>query len=198
MNTSSSRHEPGSLERRLTGLGFMELFQRLDQHALDEVWQHGAARAPLEALALDVSAAALARFLAAEILFVKAPKYPPRRAAKALADVYARALAEQLTGMANPWGLPGEPDEATARHAIVLGKSAVPAFEQLLDDKREVHYGGSREATVGNQYRYRVKDVAAALIEAIRGEQVDVKDLDPVRRDSAIGALRARLREDKR
>lgn len=190
----NERSHPDSLASRLSELGFMDLFQRLDTKALDSVWKNGASRETLEHIVRDPHADALPRFLAAEILFQRAPGYPPENAKPGLARIYAEALARNLTGMANPWGLPGKLDGETGRHLAALGEAAVPALAALLGDTRAVSYGGSEEATFGNAYRYRVKDLAAFFIATIRNLPFAV-DNDPDSRDRAIEKLTAALSE---
>jgi len=195
MKAAPRKTDLAALEEKLASVGFQALFQRLTPDVLDAVWRDGAARAALTKLALDPARTALVRFLAAEVLFAKAPGYPPAAARPALAPVYAQALARGFAGSANPWGLPGDEGAATARHVVALGGAALPALLDLLDDNTSMSYHGSREATAGNRYRYRVKDVAAALIAAIRGDAWPV-DLDPAARDRAIEALRERIGQE--
>ncbi len=94
--------------------------------------------------------------------------------------------------MANPWGLPGDPGPLS-QQVIALGKAATGPLLDALDDATAMTYSGSREATVGNSYHWRVKDQAAALLAALRGEAL-VPDVDPKKRDKAIAALRARAK----
>jgi hypothetical protein len=96
--------------------------------------------------------------------------------------------------MANPWGLPGDPGPLS-QQVIALGKAATGPLLDALDDATAMTYSGSREATVGNSYHWRVKDQAAALLAALRGEAL-MPDVDPKKRDKAIAALRARAQRD--
>jgi hypothetical protein len=197
MNAADRRQKASTLEQRLVQLGFKELFQRLTHDALGKVWGDGAARGLLEQVVLDPSRDPLARFLAAEILFARLSGYPPASALPALASVYATALAGNLAGMANPWGLPGDTSAQVARHVVALGEVAVPSLSPLLGDARPMSYSGSRDATTGNRYDYRVKDIAASLIAAIRGERLIV-DVDAAKRDRAIEGLRLQLSQKER
>jgi hypothetical protein len=52
---------------------------------------------------------------------------------------------------------------------IGLGKVAVPYLLKLLGDTGPVFSEGSREATTGNQLRFRIKDFAAYYIGKIEG-----------------------------
>jgi hypothetical protein len=177
------------LAEALTGLGYVELFQRGDETALDTIWSRPDAPARLRRLTYDPAAPARARFLAAEALFARDPTFPAGADLGPLARLYAEALRLRLTGAANPWGLPGELDGPVAGHVLALGEVAAPPLSALLTDDSDLRYSGSKEATVGNSYGYRVKDVAAALIAELRGLRFPVHT-DPRRRDVEIDRLR--------
>ncbi len=179
------------LSRTLDDLGYRELFQRLDNEAVDRIWNQDGAPAALAQLALDAKASPQARFLAAEILFAKDPQYPPDSAKATLASVYAIALKDDFTMMANPWGLPGKLD-SVGRHVVALGEAAVPEMARLLNNTNAASYGGSREATAGNRYHYRVKDIAAYLISQIKGIPYTVGQT-PEERDAEIEQLKSQL-----
>jgi hypothetical protein len=88
-----------------------------------------------------------------------------------IAEVYAHALEQNLTGMANSWGLLYELDDAgpVGIRFVMLGEAAVPALVRLLDNAgAPLIYDGSKEATVGNAYHYRIKDFAAFYLGRIR------------------------------
>ena len=108
----------------LLELGYLELFLRLDQTALDRVWRGGDGRDKLHGIVTDPQEPMAARFLAAEILFVREPGFPAGTDPAELASIYAAALAANVTGMANPWGLPGELDGPVAQHVLALGSAA--------------------------------------------------------------------------
>ena len=179
------------LTRTLEELGYRELFQRLGTESIDHIWNQDGAPESLAQLALDANASTQARFLAAEILFAKDAQYPPDSAKAALASVYAAALKDNFVGMANPWGLPGKLD-VVGRHVVALGDAAVAELAQLLDTTTTTSYGGSRDATTGNRYHYRVKDIAAYLISQIKGIAYTVKET-PEERDADIEQLKRQL-----
>ena len=181
-----------ALSKTLSELTFLDVFQRIDRPALENLWNRGRARRALEAVVMDTAAAPRASFLAAEILFHKVPGYPPESSRARLAEIYAAALANDYTGMANPWGLPGRADGDTAAHAARIGEPAAAALRKLLDDRRAVYYCGSQEATFGNRYRYRVRDLAAGLVARVRNLPFQ-PDEDPELRDQAIDRLAALL-----
>jgi hypothetical protein len=64
----------------------------------------------------------------------------------------------------------------------------IPAHPKSLSDQRELAYEGSEEATIASRHHLRVKDLAAALVAAIRGVAF-VEDPAPAARDAAIARL---------
>ncbi|GAA2759455.1 hypothetical protein [Actinopolymorpha rutila] len=185
--------EPGrDLAEELGDLGYLELFQRFDENALDHVWRRPDASEALRQLALHPGTASVPRFLAAEVLFTRDPTFPAPGDRGVLASLYAEALRQNMTRMANPWGLPGDLAAPVASHVLALGDAAVPAFAALLDDSTQLRYSGSQEATYGNSYDYRVKDEAAELIAELIGVPYPVH-LNPDERDAQIDLLRQRL-----
>jgi hypothetical protein len=187
-------HDP-DLSKMLTSLGYLELFLRADDAAVGEVWRQPGAPERLRLLVADPDAPPLARFLAAEVLAARDPTFPSPDDRMPMGRLYAEALRRNLAGMANPWGLPGELDGPLARHVLALGGAAVPALAQLLDDDDGLRYGGSKEATVGNSYGYRVKDVAASLIAALLGVPHRVQ-LAPGARDVDIDLLARHITDE--
>jgi hypothetical protein len=126
------------------------------------------------------------------VLFTRDPAFPAPADRNVLASLYAQALRRNMTGMANPWGLPGDLNGPVARHVLALGDEAVPAFVALLGDAGKLRYSGSQEATFGNSYNYRVKDEAAALIAELIGVPYPVH-LNPQDRNAQIDLLRQLL-----
>lgn len=183
---------PEELAQRLEALGYLELFLREDSTTLDEIWGLPASRDGLRQLALTPGVDALPAFLAAEVLFARDPGFPARSERGLVARTYAGALRQNATEIANPWGLPGELDGEVAAHVLSLGDVAVPELAGLLDDPTPLSYSGSKEATAGNSYAYRVKDVSASIIAALLRVPFAVHQ-DPRRRDVEIARLRSRL-----
>jgi len=175
------------LERTLIDLGFLELFERLDSRALDAAWREHGARALL-ALATDGGADPLARFLAAEVVLSKDASAASADDRRLLAPLYATALARQLGRTANQWSLPDGTLGRAGEHLVALGGPAASALRPLLDDDTRVVYEGSREATFGNAFRFRVKDLAALLIAKIEGRPFAAAR-DARERDAAIAKL---------
>lgn len=188
-------HPSGSgrdLAEELSELGYLELFLRLDDTALDQVCRRPGAPEGLRWLALHSDIPSLPGFLAAEVLFARDPTFPAPSDRGLLAPLYAEALRQNMTGMANPWGLPGDLNGSVASHVLALGDTAVPALAALLDDGTQLRYSGSKEATYGNSYNYRVKDEAAELIAELISVPYSVH-LNPQDRDTEIDLLRQRL-----
>jgi hypothetical protein len=182
-----------NLANRLTSLGYVRLFEQPDETALESIWHEASAPESLVALTYDPDTPALARFLAAEILFRMNGLPPSAESKKQLAAIYATALAQNLTETANPWGLPDALDGPVGEHLLELGDNAVPQLMDLLNDDRPVSYAGSQEATLGHFYGFRVKDLAAAYIGKIRNIPFTV-DQDPRARDKEIDKLRTVVR----
>lgn len=175
--------------KMLEDRGYQRLFMTMTDQAIDEVWTGAGGAAGLDAVIGDAAAPAKARYLAAEIRFRKDATFRPADPA-ALARAYADALRSEV--LANPWGMPGELDEPLGKHVVSLGEPAVAALVPLLSDSRRIDYGGSKEATVGNEFQMRVKDFAAFFIARIRNRALAM-DPDPKHRDQAIADLRASL-----
>lgn len=172
----------------LESRSYKKLFM-LDNDDLEEVWKLAGGAAGLDAVAESSQASSKARYLAAEIRFKKDPGYKPGDT-KGLGKAYADALREEV--IANPWGMPGKLDEPLGQHIVALGEPAVGALRELFSDSRLLTYGGSKEATVGNEYAMRVKDFAAFFVARIKNRPF-VMDTDPAKRDAAIATLQASL-----
>lgn len=198
MNSSSigeegSQGNTSALANKLMKLGYIELFHGLDETALDSIWNEPGAPEVLATLAVDPGAPTLARFLAAEILFRKQQSYPPEEQKKQLVSVYTTALAQNFTDVANTWGLPGVLNGFAEEHFEALGAAAIPELVKLMNDDKRVYYAGSQEATLGNSYRLRVKDLAAFYISKIRKIPFEL-DEDPNKRDQEIEKLKSVVR----
>jgi hypothetical protein len=182
----------GDLVPRLLALGYTELFQRLDDEALVELWREDGAPEALRTIALDDDEDARARFLAAEVVLSKDPARFGDDERPALATLYETALRGQFTGSGNEWSFPNRPLGRAGEHLVGLGTAAIPALTRLLGDESSVIYEGSREAMGSDSYAYRVNDLAAQFISRITGLPFDA-DPDPAVRDEAIAALKAEL-----
>ncbi|HWW76926.1 MAG TPA: hypothetical protein VNZ44_16115 [Pyrinomonadaceae bacterium] len=104
-----------------------------------------------------------------------------------VAEDYCRALPEGFAH--NWWGMPGQYLERLGRTTVALGAAADACLSLLLEDARPLGYFGSEEPTLNASRRYRVRDLAAYLLAAIRG--VPYEDAErPGDRDRFIEELR--------
>jgi hypothetical protein len=136
------------------------------------------------------------RFAAALILrsasIVEFHKVNPR----AMAQVFANALENDLAGYAFPWGslwAPGEPVGLLGEVFVEIGAPAEPVLGALLDDPtpRDVYLGRDVASEMAKR-QYRVKDFAAFYLAKIA--RVDLAwEPELARRDQAIERLRAQL-----
>ena len=162
---------------------------------VEKIWTEPGNSAALEALIDDPDAPIKARFAAAEVLFARDFTFVSRHDASAIARIYAAALQGKLTGHANAWGLlwaNDTPGEVGGRF-IALGKDAIPALRDLLEDRTVVDwYVGSESATVGNGAKYRIRDFAAFYLSRILRTPIQFH-ADVAARDAEIAKLSAVL-----
>lgn len=192
------------LDKRLTEIGYPRLFMSGDQNLAEKVWDNGNNKAKLLGIIQNKSCSLHARFLAAEILrYFKTLLNPDYF--EVLAEAYAYALANtsadkgnifQLNG--NLWGFLYEENDPgyLGQQFINFGDASVPHLIELLDDNDgRILYEGSKEATVGNAYGYRIKDFAAFYISQIKDIPVSFHQ-DFEKRDQEIETLKLRLKND--
>lgn len=161
----------------------------LSSDAADRAWAASGEGEGLRALVLEEDGDATARLLAAELL-ARRDGSPGALPSDALARAYVDGLrAGAFAEMANPWGIPSGPLGPLGERVASLGAAAIEPLAGALGDRAPVRFGGSRDATIGNSYGWRVKDVAAWVLAEITGAAFK-PDGDPVRRDAAIRALR--------
>jgi hypothetical protein len=194
-----------SVEEVVQGIinaGYSGLFLRGDRSLSDSIWQNGENRTYLEQIVQSSEYPDLSRILASEVLYEKVSDYPPEEWDSTLAYLYSQALAltgvetggVQITG--NQWGFMYHSDEAGVQdygalglHLVETGTTAIPHLTKLLDNTDTIFYEGSREATLGNSLRYRVKDAAAYFIGKIAGILVQFYE-QPADRDTEIERLK--------
>lgn len=194
----NSSHQ--ELADKLVESGYEGLFLYGDESEIDAIWNEPGNPERLQALISDDAISWPARFLAAEILFAKKEDFQTKEMLMPLAAIYAHALAQ--TGVstdgayfpANIWGFLYELDDPgeVGQHFIDLGEAAIPELKSLLDNDDYVLYEGSREATVGNQYNYRIKDFAAFYISKIKHTSI-IFHQDLGKRDREIEKLKHTL-----
>lgn len=162
---------------------------------IDAIWSEPDSLSRLEAVAADEQAPLKARFVACEVMFEREDTGIDVVGQARVAGIYAAGLQANVTGMANPWGMPFEGyDYGPAGARLVgMGQLAVAALLPLLDDGRPGPvYEGSEEATVGNARGYRIKDFAAFYLSRITKTPMAWHP-DPAERDVEIARLEQAL-----
>ena len=140
--------------------------------AVSRAWGEPGSLEKLKNIVSDAKAPLKARFLACEVLFEKHFIFVADVGRTVVAKIYATALVENQTGMANSWGFLYEENDAgpTGIRFSMIGKSSVPPLQALLDNSsHSLVYAGSKEATIGNAYQYHIKDFAAFYLSKITG-----------------------------
>ena len=199
--------EKDALANTLTELGYSELFHRATYEQLEEIWDAPENPGKLKALVANEEAEMLPRLLAAEIVFQQDEaawaKFDPAH----LSQIYVAALQgsagspSDFAIYGNSWGfmayLESQDIDGTGplgKRLVRIGKPAIAPLAALLEDENVLMYEGSKEATVGNSLRLRVKDAAAYFIAMIQSEKVKYEEAHSAR-DEAISALKKRLEE---
>ena len=173
--------------RRLDELGYSGAFLSPSEGNGERLLDRDGGSALRDVVA-DADASESARFLAAELLATRG-QWPPGVPPDVLAGIYVQALRADVTGIANPWAFPHGVLGPLGDRLVSLGRAAVDPLVSALDDPRPLWFIGSREASVGNSYEWRVKDAAAVILAAVSGAPFEA-DLDPAARDAAIEELR--------
>jgi hypothetical protein len=166
-----------------------------------EVWAEAGGVAPLKAIVINEEAPTKARLLACEVLMQNEFTFLSDEEVKIdrVAAIYTDALVNNTTGMANSWGLLYEHDDdgPIGITLIMLGEKAIPELVKLLDNETIHMYDGSEEATVGNGYKFRVKDFAAYYIYRIRNIEA-VYHRTHAARNIEIEKLKTILKKDEK
>ena len=188
------------LERRLMEARYTGLFLHGNNSQAESLWNDGKNRRSFENIIEKADSPPEAKFLSAEVLrhfrVQSNPKHAPM-----LAEAYAYALAHSsiekedywfLDG--NLWGFLYEMDDAgpLGKQLVEFGEAAIPHLKKLLDDNAKIIYEGSQEATIGNEYQYRIKDFAAFYISKIKNIPV-VFHQELTKRDEEIERLKRLL-----
>jgi hypothetical protein len=187
--------DSADLAASLLRLGYRGLSVMPGQTAADDVWQASDNGAGLHDLVASNRADPVVRFLAAELL-QRHNRWPNDVPHDQLAVAYVAALRTDAAGMANPWGLPEDPHGPLSERVLSLGDAAIGPLLPALGDDRPLMFSGSRTASVGNSYHWRVKDVAAQLLSALIGEPFHV-DENANKRDASIDALRQHIQRSR-
>jgi len=193
MNTKTST---ASFAEKLITREFGEFFiYPMHDQTIEKIWSDSSNHQLLDDVLDDATISDEAKFLACEVFFKKDILFMQRHSPEKVAELYANALRNDFTGMANSWGLLYEQqDEGTVGIAFLkIGKKAIPSLSKLLDDDRiHLKYQGSMEAALGNGYGYRIKDFAAYYIGRIIGKPLKYYP-NLADRDEQISNLRVRL-----
>jgi hypothetical protein len=195
MNNSPNKDK---IIEKLVNDSYGDLFNYVvREEVAQKVWEE-AGYTTLIAIVKDEEASMKARFFACEVLDIQQFTYRRDIKKETIAQIYAQALANNYTGYANSWGFLYEHDDegTTGIMFLELWDKAVPALIPLLEDETQHLYHGSREATMGNSYEFRVKDFAAYYLSKITRIPVPYhkKHED---RDQAIEKLKEGLKEYK-
>lgn len=179
-----------ALEKKLIATGYSKLFLS-DTKLLDSIWHDGRQQQHLLHIINTKESSTLeAKFLACEVLdYFKVKRIKENR--KVLAESYVYALEQtsveknsKLGLTANQWGFLYELDDTgyLGKKVISFGTLALPYLKKLLNNNETVLYEGSKEATLGNSYQYRIKDFAAFYCSKITNKPIqfykDTKDRD--------------------
>ncbi|MBL4648514.1 MAG: hypothetical protein JKY03_02200 [Aureispira sp.] len=166
---------------------------------INTVWEEAGGADKLKKILIDEEAPMKARFLVSEVLFTKSFGFVVEVGAELVAKIYANAMANNLTGMANSWGLLYEYNDEgpVGINWLLLREAAIPELFKLLDNETIHMYHGSEEATVGNSYQFRVKDFAAYYICKIKQIEAVYHETHAAR-DTEIEKLKILLAKDKK
>jgi hypothetical protein len=187
------KNRTAAFAEKLVARQFGEFFiYPMHDETIEKIWSDSRNHQLLDDVLEDEDVSGEAKFLACEVFFKKDIFFMERHSPEKVAEIYAGALSGDFTGMANSWGLlyEHEDDGAVGVAFLTIGEKAIPALSELLDDERtNLTYQGSAEATVGNAYAYRVKDFAAYYIGRILGSPLKYYP-DPADRDEQINQLK--------
>ena len=174
-------------------LSYAKLLLSGSDNKADSIWSVANSREILECMVSDTMLEKRSRFFAAEILFTKSDWMPTGQMKADVALLYAEALLGNYAEKANPWGLPDDVG-MIGEHVVLLGDEAIKAYYPLLSCKTSVQYYGSKAATAGKIYKYRVKDIAATYISSLLKKTFHAERA-PIFRDLQITRLKKAVRK---
>lgn len=173
----------------------------IQDEIISTVWAEAGGVAPLKAIVINEEAPTKARLLACEVLMKNEFTFLRDEDVKIdrVAAIYTDALVNNTTGMANSWGFLYEhKDEGPIGIMLVmLGEEAIPELVKLLDNETIHMYQGSKEATIGNGYQFRVKDFAAYYICRIKNIEAIYHETHAAR-DAEIEKLKMLLEKGEK
>jgi hypothetical protein len=173
----------------------------IQDEIINTVWEEAGGVALLKSIVINEEAPTKARLLACEVLMKREFTFLRDEDVKIdrVAAMYTDALVNNTTGMANSWGLLYEYDDEgpIGIMLVMLGAEAIPELVKLLDNETIHMYHGSKAATIGNGYQFRVKDFAAYYICGIKNIEAVYHETHAAR-DTEIEKLKTLLVKDKK
>ncbi|HTF06105.1 MAG TPA: hypothetical protein VK826_18875 [Bacteroidia bacterium] len=180
-----------ALVKYLDSTSYWALFFRGSYTKADSIWYADTSGSVLKQIVQRDDLNKCTQFFAAEILMQHSDWKPEGPLLKKVAELYATALRENYAEVGNPWGRPDDVGDIGRRIAR-MGDAVVVAFRPLLKCKTTVYYAGSKRGRKGRYTKYRVKDIAASHICAIRNIEFD-GDCKRWKRNMQIRKLRRKL-----
>lgn len=201
LNTNMTNTKSNTIIKKLVEDHYGEFFNyAIQDQIISTVWAEAGGVAPLKAIVINEDAPTKARLLACEVLMKNEFTFLRDEDVKIdrVAAIYTDALVKNTTGMANSWGLLYEHDDEgpIGIMLVMLGEEVIPELVKLLDNETIYMYDGSETATVGNAYRFRVKDFAAYYICEIKNIEAVYHETHAAR-DEEIEKLKALLAKEK-
>lgn len=167
--------------------------KRSGEQLSGSIWEKDHNRCALFSIINDSAVTLKARFFAAEVALESLDTIPAEINKATLGKIYADAIAGNVFGSLNYWGMYSVGNIGPAgKHLVMIGKDAIPFLAGVLDNNEKMHYWGSKSAEVGNLKRYRAKDVAAFFILRIRAQSFEWPE-SPEERNSIIDDLKTTL-----
>lgn len=202
LNKNMTNTKSNTITKKLMEDHYGEFFNyALQDQIKNTIWEEAGGVAPLKAIVINEKVPTKARLLACEVLM----KYEftslrgEDMEIDRIAAIYTDALVNNITGMANSWGLLYEHNDEgpIGIMLVMLGEKAIPELVKLFDNETIHMYHGSEEATVGNGYKFRVKDFAAYYICKIKNIKAVYHETHAAR-DEEIEKLKTLLAKDKK
>lgn len=201
-NTNMTNTKSDTIIKKLVEDQYGEFFNyAIQDQIMSTIWSEAGGVAPLKAIVINEEVPTKARLLACEVLMKY--EFTSLRSEDVkidrIAAIYTDALVNNITGMANSWGLIYEHNDEgpVGIMLVMLGEKAIPELVKLFDNETIHLYHGSEEATVGNGYQFRVKDFAAYYICKIKNIEAVYHETH-TDRDTEIEKLKIRLAKAKK
>lgn len=172
--------------------GYGQLFLQTSDD-INLLWNNLSVRNNLYEIILNETYMTIQRFLASEIFFIKENTFPFPDTYSILSTIYATQLADSVSLQANIWCMPGYYCGESGKNIIRIGNTIIPNLISLLSQKDYVYYEGSEEATLGNEFKYRINDLAAYFICQICHLDYKIK-INEYERDEEINKIKIIMR----